>query len=204
MRRDGAKRFHLNPGGLGFYRVRYDGPLLDSVLDAFPTLPPIDRWAILTDLYAFVLSGDATLEQYFRFVAACRDSTDYLVVHEVANQLASIRPTRIAPLGALLFDTKEFQRDGLGFFRGQVERLGLAAVDGEPDTDGSSGNGRCSDSSPTTTGSPTVSPATSTSTTGSTRTSGSRSPTPTPGSTGRAGRPPCSTGSPTSGAKATR
>jgi tricorn protease interacting factor F2/3 len=136
VRRDGATRFHLNPGGLGFYRVRYDGPLLDSVLDAFPTLPPIDRWAILTDLYAFVLSGDATLEQYFRFVAACRDTTDYLLVHEVANQLASIRPTRIAPLGALLYDTKEFQRDGLGFFRAQVDRLGMAAVDGEPDTDG--------------------------------------------------------------------
>ena len=134
--RHGAKRVHLNPGGLGFYRVRYDAPLLASLLDGFPTLPPIDRWAILTDLYAFVLSGDISLAEYFQFVAACQDSTDYLVVHELANQLASVRPTRIAPIGALLHDTKEFRRDGIGFFRAQLDRLGLAAVDGEPDTDG--------------------------------------------------------------------
>jgi tricorn protease interacting factor F2/3 len=136
VRRDGAERFHLNPGGLGFYRVRYDGPLLESVLRGFPTLPPMDRWAILTDLYAFVLSGDVSLAEYFRFIDACKDSTDYLIVHEVANQLASIRQTRIAPIGALLLDTPEFQRDGLGFFRAQLDRLGIAAVDGEPDTDG--------------------------------------------------------------------
>jgi tricorn protease interacting factor F2/3 len=134
--RNGAKSLHLNPGGLGFYRVRYDGALLERVLAEFPTYPPIDRWAILTDLYAFVLSGDVSLEQYFRFVDASRDSTDYLVVHELANQLASIRPTRIAPLGAILADTTEFQRSGIGFFRAQSERLGAAAVNGEPDTDG--------------------------------------------------------------------
>jgi tricorn protease interacting factor F2/3 len=134
--REGAKRIHLNPGGLGFYRVHYDGALLDELLERFSTLPPVDRWSILTDLYAFVWSGDLSLAQYFQFVTACRESTDYLVVHEISNQLASIRATRIAPLGALLADTDGFRRDGLGFFRAQLDRLGLAAVDGEPETDG--------------------------------------------------------------------
>ncbi|HXQ93944.1 MAG TPA: M1 family metallopeptidase [Thermoplasmata archaeon] len=133
---NGASAVNLNPGGLGFYRVRYDGPLLDRVRSAFPTFPPIDRWAILTDLYAFVLSGDISLSDYFRFVDVARDTDDYLVVHELANQLASVRQTRIAPLGALLADTPEFRRSGLGFFRAQLDRLGPAAVDGEPDTDG--------------------------------------------------------------------
>ncbi|MCI4328315.1 MAG: M1 family metallopeptidase, partial [Thermoplasmata archaeon] len=134
--RNGAKQIHLNPGGLGFYRVRYDGPLLDELLDGFPTLPPMDRWAILTDLYGFVWSGEVALAHYLQFVTACRDSTDYLIVHEIANQLASIRQTRIAPLGALVADTNVFRRDGLGFFRAQLDRLGLAPVDGEPETDG--------------------------------------------------------------------
>jgi tricorn protease interacting factor F2/3 len=134
--RQGAKQFHLNPGGLGFYRVRYDRELLDELRENFSTLPPMDRWAILTDLYAFVFSGDLPLEEYLQFVHACRDSTEYLVVHEICNQLASIRQTRIAPLGALISDTPAFRRDGLGFFRAQVERLGLAPVDGETETDG--------------------------------------------------------------------
>jgi tricorn protease interacting factor F2/3 len=134
--RNGARQFHLNPGGLGFYRVRYDAKLLGELLEAFPGLPPIDRWAILVDLYAFVVSGDATLEEYLRFVSASRDATDYLIVHEIANQLASARTTRIAPLGALISDTEPFRRHGLGFFRSQLDRLGLASLSGEPDTDG--------------------------------------------------------------------
>jgi tricorn protease interacting factor F2/3 len=134
--RNGARQFHLNPGGLGFYHVRYDRELLDEIRERFSTLPPMDRWAILTDLYAFVFSGDLPLADYLRFVAACRDSTEYLVVHELCNQLASIRQTRIAPLGALISDTEGFQRDALGFFRAQVERLGLAPVEGETETDG--------------------------------------------------------------------
>jgi tricorn protease interacting factor F2/3 len=134
--RNGATLVHLNPRALGFYRVRYDAELLEELLDRFSTLPPLDRWAILTDLFAFVWSGDLPLEGYFQFVRACRESTDYLIVHEISNQLASIRPTRIAPLGALLTDTESFRRDGLGFFRTQLDRLGLAPVDGEPETDG--------------------------------------------------------------------
>jgi puromycin-sensitive aminopeptidase len=133
--RNGAKLLHLNPGALGFYRVRYDAALLEQLLEQFSTLPPYDRWSILTDLYAFVWSGDLALEGYFQFVRACNETTDYLIVHEIANQLSSIRATRIAPLGALLTDTAAFQRDGLGFFRAQLDRLGLAPVDGEPETD---------------------------------------------------------------------
>ncbi|MCI4369736.1 MAG: M1 family metallopeptidase, partial [Thermoplasmata archaeon] len=39
--RHGAKQFHLNPGGLGFYRVRYDRELLDELRNGFSTLPPM-------------------------------------------------------------------------------------------------------------------------------------------------------------------
>ncbi|HKV90122.1 MAG TPA: ERAP1-like C-terminal domain-containing protein, partial [Thermoplasmata archaeon] len=80
--------------------------------------------------------GDVPLAEYFRFVEASRDSTDYLVVHEIANQLASVRGNRIPPLGAVIVDTPGFRREGLGFFRAQLERLGTASLAGEVDTDG--------------------------------------------------------------------
>jgi tricorn protease interacting factor F2/3 len=136
VERRGARTFHLNPGGLGFYRVRYEGELLHDLWEAFPTLPSYDRWAALSDLYGFVFSGDTTLEEYLRFVTRCRGATDYLTVYELASQLGATRPTRIVSLGAVVRDTAAYLRDGLGFLRAQFDRLGMAPVDGEPDTDG--------------------------------------------------------------------
>jgi tricorn protease interacting factor F2/3 len=135
VERRGARIFHLNPGGLGFYRVRYEGELLRELWEAIPSLPSYDRWAALSDLYGFVFSGDLSLEEYLRFVARCRDVTDYLTVYELASQLGSVRPTRIMSLGAVVQDAPAYRRDGLGFLRAQGERLGMAPVEGEPDTD---------------------------------------------------------------------
>jgi tricorn protease interacting factor F2/3 len=48
---------HLNPGAVGFYRVRYDESLYDRLFAVLPTRSPADRWSVVEDLGAFLLSG---------------------------------------------------------------------------------------------------------------------------------------------------
>ncbi|MCI4348942.1 MAG: M1 family metallopeptidase [Thermoplasmata archaeon] len=127
---------HLNPGALGFYRVHYDDELYRRLLSAFPTLPPTDRWVLLQDLGAFLFSGDVPRSRYYEFLDASRSATDYLVVHELANQLSSTSPGRHpTPIGALAGDDREFREHAVGWLTAQIERLGLEPRAGEPESD---------------------------------------------------------------------
>ncbi len=57
----------LNAGGEGFYRVSYPEAWRNRLLDA-GVLEPLERFALVDDLWAAVLAGDATAAEYL----ACR------------------------------------------------------------------------------------------------------------------------------------
>jgi tricorn protease interacting factor F2/3 len=78
---------HLNPEALGFYRVRYDRRLSDRLLDALPSRSPLDRWVVLNDLAAFLLSGETDWESYVAAVQRLGATTDRLVVEELVRNL---------------------------------------------------------------------------------------------------------------------
>ncbi|HEV2230884.1 MAG TPA: ERAP1-like C-terminal domain-containing protein, partial [Thermoplasmata archaeon] len=125
---------HLNPGALGFYRVLYDSPLYDRLFEGFDHLSAIDRWILLVDGSAFLLSGDLLPDAYLRLVDAAGRSPAPLLVHELANQLSSSSPGRHpTPLGALLGERAVFRDAARAALRGHLDRFGLDPVPSEPD-----------------------------------------------------------------------
>ncbi len=118
----------LNPGSVGFYRVLYDRPLLDRLLATLPGRSALDAWAVLDDLGAFVLSGDADWATYDRAVRAFAETSARLTVETLAGSLASY---------ALLYPkVGAVERTALEFLRRQTARLGLDKRSGEGPSDG--------------------------------------------------------------------
>jgi len=76
----------LNASGSGFYRVHYqdwEEPLLKS-RNAF------DRWNVISDTYAMLLSGNLELSKYLSLVKRYYDDSGFLPVWEVSTQLAQL------------------------------------------------------------------------------------------------------------------
>jgi tricorn protease interacting factor F2/3 len=122
---------HLNPSALGFYRVLYDPALYERLRSEFPKLPAVDRWSVLQDLLAFLLSGEVDRQRYYEFLEASHDASEYLVVLELACQLSSTAPGRQpTALGALWGSDPTFRRNAAGFLSHQLARIG---VDPRPD-----------------------------------------------------------------------
>ena len=114
----------LNPSSVGFYRVLYDRPLLDRLLEALPERSALDAWAVLDDLAAFVQSGQADWATYDRVVETFAESPQRLVVETLAGSLASF---------ALLFgEVPAVVRTAKGFLARQFARLGVDRREGEP------------------------------------------------------------------------
>jgi tricorn protease interacting factor F2/3 len=115
---------HLNPGALGFYRVRYDAPLYDKLLAALPGRPVRDRWIVLEDLAAFLASGDADWATYERFVRALGPTSDRLIAESVAHQLFIL---------AMSFRSNpRVQNLARWFYADQLDRLGIDRRPDEP------------------------------------------------------------------------
>jgi tricorn protease interacting factor F2/3 len=115
---------HLNPGAVGFYRVRYDPTLYDRLLRALPGRPATDRWIVLNDLAAFVLAGDVEWATYARFVRSLGATSDRLVAEELVDALTES--------ALLLPTTPEVQELTRSFLAGLTDRVGVERQPGEP------------------------------------------------------------------------
>jgi len=119
---------HLNPGATGFYRVRYDPALYERLLASLPGRPVRDRWIVLDDLAAFLVSGDVDWTMYERFVRALGTTTERLVAESVANTLFRL---------ALTFPSNaRVQSLARWFLADQCDRIG---IDRRPDEPSSAG-----------------------------------------------------------------
>ena len=119
-----ARAVHLNAGATGFYRVKYDPVLFDRLLEALPGRPPRDRWIVLNDLAAFLVSGDVDWSTYERSVHVLGATSDRLVAEALSGQLLTL---------ALLFP-RHARVQGLarGLFADQVDRVGVDRRPEEP------------------------------------------------------------------------
>ncbi|MCI4372593.1 MAG: M1 family metallopeptidase [Thermoplasmata archaeon] len=119
---------HLNPGAVGFYRVRYDETMYDRLFAALPRRSPEDRWSVVEDLGAFLLSGEVDWSVFERAVRILGATTDRLVIESFASTLLALGlhyPT-VGPVQGVV----------RGFFADRLASVGVRAVSGEPLTHG--------------------------------------------------------------------
>ncbi|MEN8040979.1 MAG: M1 family metallopeptidase [Actinomycetota bacterium] len=124
---DAGEGFFANAGGEGFFRVNYEGDLLDGVVGGLTDLDPIERYAVVSDALANVLAGDVMGADFLSLVSNLTDE-DELDVWSVA----------LAGLGELdrvvsSDDREPMQEFVTGLLSSKVEALGWDVADGESD-----------------------------------------------------------------------
>jgi len=107
----------LNVDQTGFYVVQYDGKeLLDLVWKS--GLSPLDRWGLISDAKAFLLSGRASFKEYIKLVDKYQDEEEYLPAVEVSDQLSFLY--QIAP-SKLIETSRKFHSTGLRIFESKKD-----------------------------------------------------------------------------------
>ncbi len=73
----GVGQIFVNEGGHGFYRVQYDGTLLQRLLDAgLDRLAPIQRFNLVSDAWASTVAGLISLDAYLRLTTHFKRERD--------------------------------------------------------------------------------------------------------------------------------
>jgi len=86
----GVKSYKVNAGQSGFFRVKYlDAGVLQELGGKVlrKELVPEDRWGLQNDLFALVMGGEATIDQYLDFLDWYRDEDAFLPLGSIAGNL---------------------------------------------------------------------------------------------------------------------
>ena len=89
-----TKSLKLNVNQTGFYVVHYQGKELQDLV-WHSGLSPLDRWGLINDAKAFLLSGRMSLKEYLNLVEKYEKDEEYLPSIEVSDQLSFLY--QIAP-----------------------------------------------------------------------------------------------------------
>ncbi|HEY7069232.1 MAG TPA: M1 family metallopeptidase, partial [Acidimicrobiales bacterium] len=81
---------NANAGAHGFFRVRYTGALLDGLLDNLSALSPLERYTVVDDAYAAVLSGSIAAADFVGLVERYGDERDLSVWERIVGGLSEI------------------------------------------------------------------------------------------------------------------
>src|SRR5262245_13441250 len=81
---------NANAGAHGFYRVRYTGALLDGLLDNLDSLSPLERYTVVDDAFAAVLSGSIGAADFVRLVERYDDERDLSVWERIVGALGQV------------------------------------------------------------------------------------------------------------------
>ena len=68
-----------NAGGHGFYRSRYEEPLLDGLVDRLHLLDPVERFVLVDDAWTFVEAGRSGVSGFVSLASAFRDEQEQAV-----------------------------------------------------------------------------------------------------------------------------
>ena len=117
----------FNAGGQGFYRVRYDAALLEGVTARLGDLSPDERYSVVSDTWANVLTGDVAAGEFVSLVSGLGDETEPAVWGVALGGLGELdRVVSSDDRPAL----QEQVRDLIG---PAVDRVGWEPADGESD-----------------------------------------------------------------------
>ena len=107
----------LNVDQTGFYVVQYNGKeLLDLVWKS--GLSSLDRWGLISDAKAFLLSGRTSFKEYIKLVGKYQNEEEYLPAVEVSDQLSFLY--QIAP-SKLIETSRKFHSAGLKIFESKKD-----------------------------------------------------------------------------------
>jgi tricorn protease interacting factor F2/3 len=112
---DDLKSLRVNPDRTGFYVVQYQG-LAEVVWRS--KLSPYDRWGLLHDTLAFLLSGRTSFDQYLATLTRFEGETDTLPARELSDQITllySLMPSKILDI------SKRVHRGLLETFKGKTD-----------------------------------------------------------------------------------
>ena len=112
----GAGFVKLNHNETGFYRVLYDDSTYDNMLSSLDSLSYLDKWGIVADMYAFLISGRLSLEKYLARIMKLNQEADFTPVEEISADLWNLH--LIAP------NNEAVTTGCLAFFRAQLKRIG--------------------------------------------------------------------------------
>ncbi len=96
----------LNVDQTGFYRVYYRG-LYDLLWSS--ELSALDRWGIISDALAFLVSGKMSFSEYFSILERYYNEEEYLPAYEASNQLSFlylIAPSRVSETSRVFHRTQ--------------------------------------------------------------------------------------------------
>jgi len=121
----------LNVKGAGNYRVEYDAPSWNLLLEALPKLGVEDRVNLLSDAWALVQADRAPVSLYFGLVEKLPASTDLAECEQIINVLDFINH-----LFAGNPEREKFERYARSLLRPTFEMLGWEPKESEPPTAG--------------------------------------------------------------------
>jgi tricorn protease interacting factor F2/3 len=89
-----TRSLKVNVDQTGFYVVQYDGKELQDLVWK-GRLSPLDRWGLINDAKAFLLSGRIPFKEYLNLLENYKNEEEYLPAIEVSDQLSFLY--QIAP-----------------------------------------------------------------------------------------------------------
>lgn len=66
----------INAGGSGFYRVNYSVELLENLKAVLPQLSALERFNLVSDLWALTMNGTVKLNQFLQFTKLFKEEAD--------------------------------------------------------------------------------------------------------------------------------
>src|SRR5205809_1282210 len=121
----------VNVNGAGNYRVEYDTPSWNLLLDNLPKLSVEDRVNLLSDAWALMQAGRAPISFYFGLVEKLPASTDIAEREQIVNVLDFINGLLVGNP-----EREKFQRYARSLLRSTFETLSWDPKQGEPPTTG--------------------------------------------------------------------
>jgi tricorn protease interacting factor F2/3 len=107
----------VNVDQTGFYVVQYDGKELQGLVWK-GRLSPLDRWGLISDAKAFLLSGRMLFKEYLNLIEKYQGEEEYLPAVEVSDQLSFLY--QIAP-SKLIAINRKFHQTELKIFQNQKD-----------------------------------------------------------------------------------
>src|SRR5204862_7145157 len=117
----------LNLNGAGNYRVEYDDRLWKLLLEALPKLGVEDRVNLMSDAWALVQAGRASVSLYFGLVEQLPASTDLAEREQIINVLGFVNGLLVASS-----ERERFQRYARSLLRPTFAALGWEPKPDEP------------------------------------------------------------------------
>ena len=111
------KSLKVNVDQTGFYVVQYEGKGLQDLVWK-GRLSPLDRWGLINDAKAFLLSGRTTFTEFLNFVERYETEEEYLPAIEVSDQLSFLY--QIAP-SRLIGASRKFHAAALRIFENKKD-----------------------------------------------------------------------------------